>query len=91
MPIDVAREVVGTADETCRVPERIEDTRRSASLTSEKQPLQYFDGLIGTGLAEHNQTILLLEDMQDCVQIGSLKVVNPFNPSNASRIEEACV
>jgi predicted nucleic acid-binding protein len=91
MPLDVAREVVGTIEETCRVLECIEGTRRSASLSCEKRGLQYFDALICTVLVEHSQTILLSEDMQDGLQIGPLKVVNPFNPSNAGLIAEAFV
>jgi predicted nucleic acid-binding protein len=47
--------------------------------------------LICTVLVEHSQTILLSEDMQDGLQIGPLKVVNPFNPSNAGLIAEAFV
>jgi predicted nucleic acid-binding protein len=91
MPLDVAREVVGTIEETCRVFECIKGTRRSASLSCEKHGLQYFDALICTVLVEHSQTILLSEDMQDGLQIGPLKVVNPFNPSNAGLIAEAFV
>ena len=49
--------------------------------------LAFFDALICMVAAEAGATTLLSEDMHDGLAIGPIKVLNPFVPGNADRLQ----
>lgn len=58
-----------------------EDYLAASALVSARK-LQYFDALIITVATRAGARILLSEDMQDGLQIGGLRIVNPFAAAN---------
>jgi predicted nucleic acid-binding protein len=53
-----------------------------ATQHSDKHGLQYFDALIITVAARAGATLLLSEDMHDGLEVGGLRIVNPFAAAN---------
>ena len=51
--------------------------------------LSYFDALIIAVAARAGATLLLTEDMQDGLEVGGLRLVNPFMAGNAALIDAA--
>jgi predicted nucleic acid-binding protein len=49
---------------------------------AERKMLQYFDALIVAVTKRAGAAILLSEDMHDGLEIGGLKIVNPFVAAN---------
>ncbi|MDE2596233.1 MAG: PIN domain-containing protein [Sphingomonadales bacterium] len=59
---------------------------QDAALLAKRFGLQFFDALIATVARRAGATVLLSEDMQDGLDIGGLRVLNPFAPANSTAI-----
>ncbi len=59
-----------------------------AGTTSHRHRIQYFDALIITVAARAGAKLLLSEDMQDGLEIGGLRIVNPLVAANESAIAD---
>jgi predicted nucleic acid-binding protein len=55
---------------------------------AERKMLQYFDALIVAVTKRAGATILLSEDMHDGLEIGGLKIVNPFVAANETLLAD---
>lgn len=64
-----------------------EDIVEAATLLGHHN-LAYFDALIVTVAARAGATMLLSEDMQDGLEIGGLRIANPFAAKNTALIDE---
>lgn len=65
-----------------RCPSTITDDLLTAALTADQFQLQFFDALIIAVAKRAGAAVLLSEDMHDGLDIGGLKIVNPFAPAN---------
>ena len=68
------------------LPTQLHDYSRAFELAS-RYRLQYWDALILTVVRAAGVTIFLTEDMQDGLQIGDMKILNPFAAHNRAAIE----
>ncbi len=59
-----------------------------ASTIAEQFKMQYFDALIIAVAARAGATILLSEDMHDGLEIGGLKIINPFAAANETLLAD---
>jgi predicted nucleic acid-binding protein len=68
-------------------PTRVEDVM-VANLLLRDFNLQFFDALIITVAVRAGAAMLLSEDMQDGLEVGGLRVVNPFAAANADLLTD---
>lgn len=73
------------AEATQLVPVSPQDAQEASSL-AERFRLQFFDAQIVAVSRRAGLTMLLSEDMQDGLQLGSLTVINPFDAKNSALI-----
>ena len=59
-----------------------------ASTIAEQFKMQYFDALIIAVAVRAGATILLSEDMHDGLEIGGLKIINPFAAANETLLAD---
>ena len=59
-----------------------------ASTIAEQFKIQYFDALISAVAVRAGATILLSEDMHDGLEIGGLKIINPFAAANETLLAD---
>ena len=59
-----------------------------ASTIAEQFKMQYFDALIIAVAARAGATILLSEDMHDGLEIGGLRIINPFAAANETLLAD---
>ncbi|MBB5685432.1 PIN domain-containing protein [Sphingobium boeckii] len=58
-----------------------------AARVSRSSKIQFFDALICTIAGRSGARHLLSEDIQDGMVIGTLTILNPFNPTNQDRLD----
>ncbi len=77
---------IWTAAFDCALPQ-LEDYIAAAECSS-RYNLQYFDSLILTVAARAGATFLLSEDMHDGLDVGGIKIVNPFAAANETLLAD---
>ena len=87
--LDLARQACRILEAEFAVCEQNVDDRINASKLSESRKIQFYDALLISTLARSGVKILLSEDLADGDTYDGVRVLNPFNPANAARIEAA--
>ncbi len=85
----VPADAINQVEEYCRLftcPTTLPEDLGEAARLSSAHELQFFDALILSAAARMGATLLLSEDMHDGLEIGTIRVLNPFNPANRAEI-----
>jgi predicted nucleic acid-binding protein len=88
LDLELAADRVETYGEVFETPHTQIEDLVVANLLLRDFNLQYFDALIIAVAARAGATMLLSEDMQDGLEVGGLRVVNPFLTKNSTLISD---
>lgn len=88
LDFDLAAERVHAYAQVFATPPTALHDLAEANRLSKDYNLQYFDALILAVSARAGATMLLSEDMQDGLEVGGLRIVNPFLAANDGLISD---